>query len=134
MPMKVVYDLRDDLRTIESLQRSGFMMRGELVGSDEWWESIRRGQIPIHIVEGKIDHVWSGHESDEPEFGVVDSTGDCFQWLYPSWDQEVPYALALELGEQAEISYIERELEISGELMDPVVLMIRVKTPWAAIF
>lgn len=136
MPMKVVYDLHDDRCTIESLQRSGYQMRGELVGSNEWWEGIGRGQIPTHIVEGKINKIWSGGENDEPEFGIVDSTGECFQWLYPSWDQEVPHALELELNEQVEISYVEREPEvpIDRKLMSPVLLRIRVKIPWAVIF
>lgn len=136
MPMKIIYDLRDDRCAIESFQRSGFKMAGGLVGSDEWWENIHCGQIPVQVIEGKINQIWSGRESDEPEFGVVDVNGECFQWLYPSWGQEVPHSPEFELNGQVEVSYVEKRLDvpIGGKLIDPILLRIRIKTHWAVIF
>lgn len=136
MPMRVVYDLHDDSGTQEILRKSRFGKDRESVGTDEWWESIRLGQIPIRVVEGKISEVWSGSGSDDPKFSVIDPGGKCHKWLYPGWNLDWPRSLDLDENKQVEISYFDLDPHSPDDedLTSRVLLLIRVEVPWGLIF
>jgi hypothetical protein len=66
----VVYRLRNDLAFIEGVQRAtrttknfGREPTHGMFGSDEWWEKIATGELPIHRLNGEITDVYFGqHE------------------------------------------------------------------------
>jgi hypothetical protein len=79
--VRKIYDLRDDTRTIETVQSStlntedyGVVSNHGLFGSDEWWAAIERGDLPVHTVEGVISDVYESGHNDFPQFEVDDGT------------------------------------------------------------
>ena len=84
--MRKVYDLREDRRIIELIQDAtlntedyGILSDHGLVGSDDWWRAIERGELPVHSVEGIITNVYMAGHNDWPEFEVDGGNGK-IQW------------------------------------------------------
>lgn len=60
-PMHPIYDLRDNKEGLEQMQLAslsrgvlGLKQAHRLVGSDQWWDHIERGTLPIHKVRGTV--------------------------------------------------------------------------------
>jgi hypothetical protein len=79
--VRKIYDLREDTRAIETIQDAtlntedyGVVSDHGLLGSDEWWAAIERGDLPVHTVEGVISDVYESGHNDFPQFEVDDGT------------------------------------------------------------
>lgn len=80
-----LYDLRDDQREIDALQGNvqagaGFKPGHFLIGTDEWWSSIDRGEIERKVFAGEITSVHWGAMGDFPGFEVITPDGTSFRY------------------------------------------------------
>lgn len=80
--MQTVYALKDDRQQIERIQQAtlttkkfGLELTHGLFGSDEWWNAIASGELPIHTLKGVISKVYMGSMNDWPMFALKDATG-----------------------------------------------------------
>lgn len=87
--MDIVYELRSDTDTVRHMQSGmlseepiGLKNTHGLVGTDEWWEQIAVGTLPIHEEVGVISEFWPGQWGDGPaEFELCDTTSRKSRWL-----------------------------------------------------
>ena len=83
MPWHTVYDLRADTDNVAAVQRATLTTReygieptnGRLFGSDEWWNEVASGRLPVHTLTGTISRVFMGSMGDWPEFEMVCDDG-----------------------------------------------------------
>lgn len=81
-----VYDLAEDEETIRLVQQAtlntedfGLVPEIALFGSDEWWQAIQDGRIPIHEIHGVISRVFMSGHGDWPEF-ELQASGEKSRW------------------------------------------------------
>jgi hypothetical protein len=73
---ELVYDLAADPDRIEASQHNtlttdgGLAPEPALLGSEEWWAAIDRGDLPTHRVDDEITRVYWASMNDWPEFEV----------------------------------------------------------------
>jgi hypothetical protein len=134
--MKVIYDLQNDLWRIEQVQKAslspepvGLKATHGLVGSEEWWDNIERGRLPIHF--GNIAQLWAGRSGDYPEVEITGLNGEGSRWLCPI-DCDVAQR-ELKIGRAIEISYVAQQFknDFSGKRTTDFLLTIKVDVPWA---
>lgn len=121
-----VYDLKEDLETIQLVQRAtlntkefGLEPDVALYGSDEWWRAVSDGRIATHSVSGTISRVYMSGHGDWPEF-EVDSGGEKTRWTRVG-DQSL-----YEPGSRVKVEYVlqKRRTRVLGELEQKEVLRI----------
>lgn len=88
--MTIVYQLKEDLRLIQQVQRAtlatdkfGIEPTHGVFGSNEWWQNIESGRLALHRLSGKITKVYMsgmGPVGDWPEFTMVSDTGEESSW------------------------------------------------------
>mgnify|MGYP003332744306 CR=1 FL=1 len=81
-----IYDLADDHDLVSKVQRAtltttdfGIIPEIALYGSQEWWQAIRDGRIPQHVIDGVISDVFTSGESNWPLF-EIDCGGSKTVW------------------------------------------------------
>jgi hypothetical protein len=79
---QTVYDLHDDPDHVPAVQRATLTTREfgiepthGLFGSDEWWQQIARGTLPLETLKGTITRVYMGSMGDWPEFEMTCANG-----------------------------------------------------------
>lgn len=121
-----IYDLKEDLETIQLVQRAtlntkefGLEPDVALYGSDEWWRAVSDGRIATHSVSGTISRVYMSGHGDWPEF-EVDSGGEKTRWTRVG-DQSL-----YEPGSRVKVEYVlqKRRTRVLGELEQKEVLRI----------
>lgn len=77
-----IYNLHDDARYLSALQNAslnrvdaGLQNTHGLVGSDEWWQAIENGALPLHTIYGRITRIFGIDHYGFPEFELVNSEG-----------------------------------------------------------
>lgn len=85
--MTIVYQLKQDKRRIDQVQRAtrttenfGIEPTHGMFGTDEWWQNIESGRLPIQTLKGRITKVYMGGMGDWPEFKMVNNTGEESSW------------------------------------------------------
>jgi hypothetical protein len=87
--MDIVYELREDTDTLRYMQSAmlsdgpiGLKNTHGLIATDEWWEQIAAGALPIHEEVGVISGFWPGQWAAGPaEFELCDATSRKSRWL-----------------------------------------------------
>lgn len=103
--MNVLYNLRNDFKTIQLLQNGmnskdkivGLKNTNGLFGSDKWWSAIEKNKLQLHTMRGTIVNTWPGHHDDYPEFEVVDETGEHSKWGMESVNLHNQIGLVVEI-------------------------------------
>jgi len=87
MDWVTVYEFASDQARIAAMQKatwgptdSGVSPRPALVGTPDWWRAIEQGQLPRHVLEGKISKVYWASMGDWPEFEMVTDNGASSRW------------------------------------------------------
>jgi hypothetical protein len=82
-----VYDLRENRQYVESVQdstlnRPGFGLdpNPALFGSDEWWQAVADGLVPIKVEQGVVADVRWGSMGDWPEWRFLGDDGRETTW------------------------------------------------------
>jgi len=106
-----VYDLKEDFRQIQNVQRvtlqtADFGLKPDhgLFGSAEWWSAIEKGLMPLKVVEGRISRPQIGTSQDFPMFEMETSEG------LQSWEkhgEDKHY----KLGKKVRINYVIQEFK-----------------------
>jgi hypothetical protein len=85
--MQLVYRLKEDRAHVATVQKAtlsttdyGIEQTHGLFGSDEWWEHIVDGSLPMHTIRGTITRVFMSGHNDWPEFEMRDSSGQLSRW------------------------------------------------------
>lgn len=78
--MKTVYGLIEDKGKIRLVQKAtfetekfGLQQTHGLFGSEEWWNNVNNGDLPLHTKRGIITKVYKGSMGDWPEFEMKSS-------------------------------------------------------------
>lgn len=81
-----VYDLKLDKETVSLVQNATLNTKGfglvpeiALFGSEEWWDAIEQGLIPLHRIEGIISDLYMTGHGDWPEM-EIESKGQKTRW------------------------------------------------------
>ena len=82
-----VYQLRNDTDHIKKVQKAtltteqfGIQPTHGLFGSDEWWQKIASGELPMRRLRGIITRVYMGSMNDWPEFAMRTDAGEESSW------------------------------------------------------
>jgi hypothetical protein len=130
--MDIIYELRNDIDTIRHLQSAmlsdgplGLKNTHGLIGTDEWWEQIFAGTLPIHEEVGVISGFWAGQWAGGPaEFELCDEPGCKSRWLC---GVEVTLArVAFRVGRPVCVRYVvqERKMAFQGCTRSKVTVSI----------
>jgi hypothetical protein len=92
----------------------GIAMEHGLFGSDDWWQAIDRGDLPIHTVSGKICALLMESMNDWPTFKILTDDGFVTESITR---ESLPLNNTLyELGRRIIWKYVElRHVELHGE-------------------
>jgi len=76
-----LYDFRDQHAKIAAMQLvsqtgDGGLEPDPLVGSDDWWQRIADGSMPVVRLDGSITRVYWASMADWPEFEIRDASGE----------------------------------------------------------
>lgn len=113
--MIVVYNLKADQPFIDQVQRAtrltknfGIEPTDGMFGSDEWWERIESGSLPVQTLKGTIKEVYMGSTGYCPEFKMVSEAGEESRWsrMVHSAEQDRFYRV----GARIEIDYVLQRL------------------------
>ena len=102
--MVTVYQLRRDKRHTEWTGIAKW--RGIAFGSEEWWQSIASGKLPVHTLRGVITRVSfpSPGMGDWPEFRMRSDDGRESSWTPYSNGQAL--SEFYQVGQRIEIDYV----------------------------
>lgn len=111
MPVIIVYRLKEDHHRIDQVQRAtrttesfGIEPTHGMFGSDEWWQNLESGQLPLHTLRGTIKNVYMGSMGDWPEFKMLSDTGEESSWT--RWLQSAEQDQFYRVGARIEIDYV----------------------------
>lgn len=109
--MIIVYRLKEDQRHIDQIQKAtrttenfGIEPTHGMFGSDEWWQNVESGQLPIHTLRGIIRDVYMGSMGDWPEFKMMSDTGEESTWT--RWMQSAEQDQFYRVGARIEIDFV----------------------------
>jgi hypothetical protein len=111
--MKIAYRLKEDLEFIDKVQHAtrttkdfGFEPTHGMFGSDEWWQNIAAGELPVHTLKGRITDLYMVGTDDSPQsnFNMVSDAGEESGWAreFNSLEQDGLYRV----GSRIEIDYL----------------------------
>lgn len=135
--MEIVYQLTRDEERIRRVQRAtlttaefGFQQTDGLYGSEEWWENIRTGALPLHRLTGVITKVYMGSMRDWPEFRMRTALGEESSWTryVHTKEQDGLYVV----GRRIEIDYVVQRYKPkswNGDREQPCVIAVRIEVP-----
>ena len=107
----IIYQLKHDQRRIDQVQRAtrttenfGIEPTHGMFGSEEWWQNIELGRLPLHTLKGRITKVFMGSMGDWPEFKMVSDAGEESSWtrMMHSAEQDERYRV----GARIEIDFV----------------------------
>jgi hypothetical protein len=133
MQLKEIYNLKNDNRLILLIQESaldkksklGLKIENDLLfGATEWFDAIKSGLIPIHVITGIVSRVYMSGHNDYPEFEIENEAGKTI------WErlgnQEV-----YKVGENIELSYVEQKYKRPLDIGDKLAkCVIQIKLSW----
>ena len=80
--MIIIYQFKKNKIQISSIQNAiltnvdfGLQQTHGLFGSDEWWQQIANGRLPLHTNRGKITRVYMTGMGDCSEFEMANTDG-----------------------------------------------------------
>ena len=87
--MRVIYRLRDSKESLRQMQEAslshpflGLKITHGLIGTEEWWENISTGKLPLCTVRGVVRGLWLGMYHSEPgSFAMELEDGTIFQHM-----------------------------------------------------
>jgi hypothetical protein len=135
--MHIVYRLREDGRSIALAQQvtlysaEGLKPTHGLLGSDQWWENIAVGILPMHTLLGTISRVYMTGHNDFPEFEVLSDAGELSSWVRESSSPELDDMYRV--GRRVEIDYViqqsrpSRIPDVPDDLERKIVLEVRIE-------
>ena len=114
--MKNIYNLKNDVKYIKSLQQATLSKNGYglknthgLVGSKEWWNNIKTGDLKLEIYEGKINKVIMAGHNDYPMFELRTEQGASYKF-YRYVDCE-SYDSYYKVGANVKVSFVIQEFK-----------------------
>jgi hypothetical protein len=72
--------IREVQEATESTEKFGIEPTHGIFGSEEWWQHIREGTLPMHHLKGTVSSVHMGSMNDWPEFTLRTESGEEFTW------------------------------------------------------
>lgn len=109
--MHVVYQLKNDTRHIEQVQRAtrttsefGVEPTHGMFGSDEWWQAVESGSLALHTLKGTIKSAYMAGMNDWPEFCMISDSGEESRWTRETNTPESDALYAV--GNRVEIDYV----------------------------
>jgi len=107
----MVYRLQDDVVRIRQIQQAtlrteefGIEPTHGLFGSDEWWEKVASGELPVATISGQISRVYMGSMGDWPEFELTESDGTKSSWTREANSKELSELYVV--GRAVEIDFV----------------------------
>lgn len=131
--MKTVYQLRGNQTYINHVQQAslyredcGLRITHGLFGSDEWWNNIETGELPLICVKGTISRVYMSGMNDWPEFELVTSEGEKSRWTREVDNRE--FDSYYREGFRVEVDYViqRRKRDLGIGLDSKCVIEIRI--------
>jgi hypothetical protein len=131
----VVYRLKDDTQAIALVQQAtlltkdfGIQQTHGLVGSPEWWDNIKNGNLPLQTMKGTISRVFSGSLNDSPEFEVTSNDGEKENFTRECNSSELDNEY--QTGRKVEVDYVWQQLknEQTHRVRIKFVIEIRIDT------
>ena len=114
-----VYELRLDKRHTKHLQDAslntddyGIYPTHGLFGSDEWWSSIKSGELEVHTFCGTLSDVFMSGHNDYPEFKVLDKQNNITSWTREANTPELD--TEYQIGKFVEIDYVLQRQRLRG--------------------
>jgi hypothetical protein len=109
--MVSVYQLRNDTDHIKKVQKAtltteqyGVQPTHGLFGSDEWWQKIASGELPMRRLRGAIIRVYMGSMGDWPEFVMRTDDGEESSWTRFADSRELSELYGV--GKRIELDYV----------------------------
>lgn len=109
--MRTIYYLKNDINHIKNVQEAtlhtdhyGLRVTHGLFGSDEWWEKIESGELPLATVKGTINRVYMSGHNDFPEFEIVTLKDEKTIWA--RWVDDPSLDSYYKEGSQVELDYV----------------------------
>jgi hypothetical protein len=131
--MEIAYSLWDDTAALRgmqdaSLRRDGLRATHGLIGTEEWWQAIRSGTLPLHTARGVIRGLWLGqYDSGPAEFKMELEDGSLFGGMCCDHEPQRA-AQRFRLGRRAEVDYVLQYLDRPVEgLPDPHALFVEIR-------
>lgn len=114
MEWQTVYDLRDDPHRVAAVQHAtlttcafGIEPTHGLFGSEQWWQQIESGSLPLQTLKGRINRVYMGSMGDFPEFEMKCGNGSlhCFERMPGDGSRDALYRE----GRRVEVDFVWQE-------------------------
>ena len=113
--MQTIYRLKDRPESVHRMQEAslshpflGVKITHGLIGSQEWWDNIASGHLPLHPVRGIVRGLWLGMHNSEPgSFAMELADGTWFKSMTTLDAAES--ARMFTLGRFVEVDYVEQE-------------------------
>ena len=131
--MLTIYRLRADKDFIAQVQEAtatseefGIEATHGLFGSAEWWQHVRDGTLPVHMLRGTITRVYMGSMNDWPEFTMRTDTGEESSWS--RYGNDPVFASLYTVGRSIELDYVvqrHRSKSFDGGSEDKIPIEIR---------
>jgi hypothetical protein len=109
--MVPVYQLRKDTEHVRKVQKAtltteqyGIQQTHGLFGSDEWWQKIASGDLPMRRLRGAITRVYMGSMGDWPEFAMRTDDGEESSWTRFAQTKELSQLYVV--GKRIELDYV----------------------------
>jgi atypical dual specificity phosphatase len=139
--MVTVYSLRRDKRHVEDVQRAtlttkdfGIEPTHGLFGSEEWWNQIASGKLPVERLCGVITRLYMGSMNDWPEFSMRSDAGQDVSWSRYANSEHLADFYAV--GRRVEVDYIvqhHRAASFDGGAETKCVIEVRIGAEAAAL-
>jgi hypothetical protein len=132
--MLTIYLLRLDKEHIKNVQEAtvttkewGIEPTHGLFGSQEWWDHVRKGMLPVHHVKGTITRVYVESMNDWPVFTMRAENGKEYTWSQYANDPD--FGSLYTVGRPVEVDYVIQRSRVHTpglQSQSEVVIEIRV--------
>jgi hypothetical protein len=109
--MVPVYQLRKDIEYVRKVQKAtlttemyGIQPTHGLFGSEDWWQRIASGDLPLRRLRGTITRVYMGSMGDWPEFTMRTDDGEESSWTRFAHTKELSQLYVV--GKRIELDYV----------------------------
>lgn len=132
--MVSVYQLRRNKQYVENVQKAtlttkefGIEQTHGLFGSEQWWQQVASGNLPVHKVSGVVTRLYMGSMNDWPEFSMRSDTGEESSWSRYANNEEL--GSFYQVGRPIEVSYViqhNRPCSFDGGTETKCVIEVRI--------
>lgn len=119
--METVYRLRERIAEISQMQEAslshpflGLKATHGLIGTEEWWNNIAAGALPLHSVRGVVRGLWLGMYHSEPGSYLLELVDKTYFSGMTGLDADES-ASKFTLGRYVEVDYVIQELKYPRE-------------------